>query len=139
MRIREFRIEDYPVVLELWKTAGLTIRPGDERDEIEVKLKRDPDLFLIAEEQGKIVGSVMGAWDGRRGWIYHLAVRPDSRRKRIATTLVKEVEDRLTAKGATKVNAQVYTSNHKSIAFFRAAGYQVQPDLVMIGKYLRRS
>ena len=139
MRIREFEMADYPIVFQLWKTAGLIIRPGDERDDVQLKVQRDPELFLLSEEHGEIVGSVMGAWDGRRGWIYHLAVRPDHQRKGIGAALVKEVERRLTAKGAKKVNAQVYASNHQSLAFFKAAGYLAQPDLVMIGKYLRRT
>jgi len=137
LNIRKFRMEDYSSVLELWKLAGLTIRPGDERDDVRLKLQRDPELFLVAEENGEIVGTVMGAWDGRRGWIYHLAVRPNQQRKRIGTTLLGEVENRLIAIGAKKVNAQVYSSNHRSLDFFKAAGYQAQPDLVMIGKYLR--
>lgn len=137
LNIRKFRMEDYSSVLELWKLAGLTIRPGDERDDVRLKLQRDPELFLVAEANGEIVGTVMGAWDGRRGWIYHLAVRPNQQRKRIGTTLLGEVENRLIAIGAKKVNAQVYSSNHRSLDFFKAAGYQAQPDLVMIGKYLR--
>src|SRR6266567_7016202 len=137
LNIRKFRMEDYSSVLELWKLAGLTIRPGDERDDVRLKLQRDPELFLVAEENGEIVGTVMGAWDGRRGWIYHLAVRPNQQRKRIGTSLLGEVENRLLAIGAKKVNAQVYSSNHRSLDFFKAAGYQAQPDLVMIGKYLR--
>ncbi len=137
LNLREFRMEDYSSVFELWKLAGLTIRPGDERDDVRLKLQRDPELFLVAEANGEIVGTVMGAWDGRRGWIYHLTVRPNQQRKRIGTTLLREVENRLIAVGAKKVNAQVYTSNHRSLDFFKAAGYQAQPDLVMIGKYLR--
>ncbi len=127
LNIRKFRMEDYSSVLELWKLAGLTIRPGDERDDVRLKLQRDPELFLVAEENGEIVGTVMGAWDGRRGWIYHLAVRPNQQRKRIGTTLLGEVENRLIAIGAKKVNAQVYSSNHRSLDFFKAAGYQAQP------------
>ena len=139
MKIREFRIEEYPVVFELWKTAGLTIRPGDGFDEVKLKIERDQDLFLVAEEDGEIVGTVMGAWDGRRGWIYHLAIRPESQRKGIGSRLVREVEERLAAKGAKRVNAQVYTSNKQSLDFFKASGYETRPDLVMIGKQLRRT
>ena len=67
MRIREFRASDYPVVFDLWNEAGLEIRPGDQLEEVKLKLQRDPDLFLVAEGEDEIVGSVMGAWDGRRG------------------------------------------------------------------------
>ena len=138
MKIRVFKIEDYPIVRSLWQTAGLTIRPGDELEDIKLKLQRDPDLFLVAEEDERIVGSVIGVWDGRRGWIYHLAVNPEHQRKRIGVGLVREVEKRLVAKGAKKVNAQVYKWNERSSEFFKAIGYEAQPDLIMIGKQLRK-
>ena len=138
MKIREFKIEDYPIVRGLWQTAGLTLRPGDDLEDVKLKLQRDPDLFLVAEEGERIVGSVIGGWDGRRGWIYHLAVRPEQQRKGIGVGLVREVEKRLVAKGAKKVNAQVYKWNEKSSEFFQAIGYEVQPDLIMIGKQLRK-
>ena len=138
MRIREFTIDDYPTVRDLWQTAGLNLRPGDDLEDVKLKLQRDPDLFLVAEEGERIVGSVIGGWDGRRGWIYHLAVNPERQRKGIGMGLVREVEKRLVAKGAKKVNAQVYKWNEKSSEFFKAIGYEVQPDLIMIGKQLRK-
>jgi ribosomal protein S18 acetylase RimI-like enzyme len=84
------------------------------------------------------VGSVIGGWDGRRGWIYHLAVEPEHQRQGIGAGLVREVEKRLVAKGAKKVNAQVYKWNERSSQFFKAIGYETQPDLIMIGKQLRK-
>jgi ribosomal protein S18 acetylase RimI-like enzyme len=138
MKIRKFEIDDYPIVRDLWQTAGLILRPGDELEDVKLKLQRDPDLFLVAEQDNRIVGSVMGGWDGRRGWIYHLAVKPEHQRKGIGVGLVREVEKRLVAKGAKKINAQVYKSNERSSAFFKAIGYEAQPDLIMIGKQLRK-
>jgi ribosomal protein S18 acetylase RimI-like enzyme len=138
MKIREFKIDDYLIVRELWQAAGLILRPGDALEDVKVKLQRDPDLFLVAEHDDTIVGSVIGGWDGRRGWIYHLAVRPEHQRKGIGVRLVRELEKRLVDKGAKKVNAQIYKSNERSSKFFKAIGYEAQPDLVMIGKQLRK-
>ena len=138
MKIREFKIDDYPIVRDLWQAAGLILRPGDELEDVKLKLQRDSDLFLVAVQDDMIVGSVMGGWDGRRGWIYHLAVKPEHQRKGIGLGLVREVEKRLVAKGARKVNAQVYKWNEQSSEFFRAIGYESQPDLIMIGKQLRK-
>ena len=138
MKIREFKIDDYPVVRDLWQAAGLILRPGDELEDVKLKLQRDSDLFLVAIQDDMIVGSVMGGWDGRRGWIYHLAVKPEHQRKGIGLGLVREVEKRLVAKGARKVNAQVYKWNEQSSEFFKAIGYESQPDLIMIGKQLRK-
>ena len=138
MKIREFKIQDYDTVRALWQAAGLILRPGDELEDVKLKLQRDPDLFLVAEQVDEIVGSVIGGWDGRRGWIYHLAVKPEHQRKGIGVGLVREVERRLVTKGAKKVNAQVYKWNERSSEFFRAIGYETQPDLMMIGKQLRK-
>jgi ribosomal protein S18 acetylase RimI-like enzyme len=136
-RIRNFQISDYEEVKALWVAAGLEVRPGDNRKEIKLKLTRDPELFLVAEAGGRIVGTVIGAWDGRRGWIYHLGVLPESQRKGVATRLVREVERRMKAKGVVKVNASIYKWNKRSIAFFRANGYETDVMTVHVGKYFR--
>ena len=136
VQIREFDIEDYDVLLRLWKEAGLVLRPGDELNGVRLKLQRDPDLFLVARDEEEVVGCVMGGWDGRRGWVYHLAVKSSHQRQGIAKSLLRELETRLARKGAKKVNAQVYRSNTKSLRFFNACGYDVHSDLVMIGKPL---
>jgi ribosomal protein S18 acetylase RimI-like enzyme len=138
VKIREFKIDDYSTVRDLWQTAGLVLRPGDELDDIKLKLQRDADLFLVAERDQEIVGSVIGGWDGRRGWIYHLAVKPQHQRKGIGARLIRELENRLVAKGAKKVNAQVYKWNERSSEFFKAIGYEAQPDLIMTGKQLKK-
>ena len=136
VQIREFDIGDYDFVLRLWKEAGLMIRPGDDLESVRLKLQRDPDLFLVAKDGSEIIGSVLGGWDGRRGWIYHLAVKPSRRRQGIAKALIAELESRLTRKGAKRVNAQIYTSNTTSLRFFESCDYEVRSDLIMIGKAL---
>ena len=130
-------MKDYEDVVELWKESGLVLRPGDDREGIRLKLQRDPDLFLLAEDEGRIVGVSLGAWDGRRGWVNHLAVRPSHRRRGIGRSLIKELEKRLIKKGALKVNAQIYRSNKPSIAFFKAMKYEVHSELIMVGRTLR--
>lgn len=115
----------------------MVIRPGDDVSGVRTKLLRDPDLFLTALMGEEIVGCIIGGWDGRRGWIYHLAVKPSDQRQGIATALLTEVEKRLAEKGAKKVNAQIYESNEKSMKFFKKRGYETHADLVMVGKYLK--
>ena len=76
--IREFRFSgDYSAVARLWAHAGAGIHvgPSDAPDQLLKKLQRDPDLFLVAEAGGQIIGTVVGGFDGRRGAIYHLAVQ----------------------------------------------------------------
>lgn len=121
---------------QLWRRSGFEVRPGDSKEELRRKLERDSDLFLVAEKDSKIVGAVIGAWDGRRAWIYHLAVDPRFRRKHIASKMLREVERRLGEKGVPKVNAQVFVWNASSLSLFESLGYRKQSDLVQMGKTL---
>jgi ribosomal protein S18 acetylase RimI-like enzyme len=75
--IREFSYpQDYEAARRLWEIAGpgIHVRSSDQPGEIQKKLQRDPDLFLVAEVAGTLAGTVIGGFDGRRGMIYHLAV-----------------------------------------------------------------
>ena len=136
MKLRLFSTRDFAAVSSLWRRSGFEVRPGDSKEELKRKLERDPDLFLVAEEDSKIVGTVIGAWDGRRAWIYHLAVDPKFRRKKVATKMLLEVERRMKKKGVPKVNAQVYVWNAPSLSLFESLGYVRQSDLVQMGKAL---
>jgi ribosomal protein S18 acetylase RimI-like enzyme len=69
----------------------------------------------------------MGGWDGRRGWIYHVATAPGERRTGLATQLVREVEERLRARGCPKVNVIVRDENEGGAAFWEALGYTAAP------------
>ena len=139
MKIREFNLDDYPNIFELWRESGLEIRPGDDLEGVKLKLERDPDLFLIAEEDGQIVGGVIGGWDGRRGFIWHLAVKPGHQRKGIARALVRQVEENLAKKGAIIVYAFVLATNKRSRDFFTASSYDTTTDQVVVRKDLRKA
>src|SRR2546428_7286554 len=97
---------------------------------------RDPELFLVAEGRGRILAAVMGAWDGRRGWIYRLAVTPKAQRRGVGTILVRELERRMSRKGVVKGNAVVYRDNRKSRWFFKNLGYQLDERGLLFGNLL---
>lgn len=135
MVIREFLPADYDAVLRVWTEAGLTSKASDQLPELEKKRERDPDLFLVAEADGRVVGAVIGAWDGRRGWIYHLAVLPAYQGQGIGRRLMGEVEQRLKQKGCLKVNLHVERRNAAVAEFYRELGYAAD-DLIFMGKLL---
>ena len=135
MKIREFTLADYETVKKLWKEAGLTLKPSDELPEIKKKLERDPDLFLVAEDHNQIVGAVIGSWDGRRGYIYHLAIDPSRQRQGLGLQLMQEVEKRLARRGATKVNLMVEPHNLQVTEFYARLGYQ-KDKVIMMAKFL---
>jgi ribosomal protein S18 acetylase RimI-like enzyme len=136
--IEKFRLRDYDSVKSLWKSAGLDFSPGDELPQLKRKLKRDPELFLVAREGSSLIGTVLGGWDGRRGWVYHLAVAKSARRQRVATKLLQELESRMKSKGVLKVNALVYDWNVASLALFELNGFKRQDGQVIVGKYLTK-
>jgi ribosomal protein S18 acetylase RimI-like enzyme len=126
-QIRTFRYpDDFPGVMELWANAGdgIHLRRSDEPQEIEKKLLRDPDLFLLAEENGEIIGAVLGGFDGRRGMMYHLAVKPDKRQQGAGTALVQALETRLKAKGCIRYYLLVTLDNESAIRFYEAQGWE---------------
>ena len=129
---------DYGAVYALWQNAGsgLSLRPSDARGEVAKKLARDPDLFLVAELGDRIGGVIIGAWDGRRGWLHHLAVARDLRRHGIARSLVREVEAGLRRKGCLKVNLLVSRSNEDARRLYQQLGYEEMTPIVAMGKEL---
>lgn len=137
LRIREFSFDqDYERVLNLWKEieVGMNVGKSDTPEEIQKKIQRDPDLFLVAEIEDQIIGAVIGAFDGRRGFIYHLAVRQNFRRQNIATQLLNEVEKRLQAKGCIKCLLFVFADNENAIKFYKNRGWHPQPEDVVFAK-----
>lgn len=125
--IREFIFEsDYEPVLKLWQGIedGMQVGRSDAPAEIQKKIQRDPDLFLVAEKDGEVVGTIIGGFDGRRGMVYHLAVRKDLRRLGIGAELLAEVEKRLKAKGCVKVYLLVLDDNHNAIRFYEECGWK---------------
>ncbi len=135
LQLREFTLEDYDAVLALWQNAGegLGIGRSDTRKEIAKKLQRDPDLFLVAEDDGKIVGTVIGGYDGRRGLIYHLAVARAYRQRGIGTLLMNEVERRLRAKGCVRAYLLIKRGNEQVVEFYRQRGWETM-DVTLMAK-----
>ncbi len=129
--------EDYAHAIGLWGQAGPGIHLGrsDEPGEIHKKLARDPDLFLLAELNGKLVGAVLGGFDGRRGMMYHLAVDPAHRGRGIGEALMEELERRLKEKGCIRYYLLVTKDNSDAVRFYEARGW-VQLELYAYGKDL---
>jgi N-acetylglutamate synthase len=123
--IRDFRIEDYPVVQRLWTEAGLAFRPlgRDRPDRVAAEHVRETAVFFVAEADGELAGVVFGTHDGRRGWINRLAVAPAFQRRGIARQLVRVVETRLEARGIEITSALIESDNQASMEFFRSIGY----------------
>jgi ribosomal protein S18 acetylase RimI-like enzyme len=139
IKLREFHFpSDYESVYKLWESIekGVHIGRSDTLAEIEKKIARDPDLFIIAESDGAIIGSVIGGFDGRRGLIYHLAVAVPFRGMGIGSRLMDEVETRLQAKGCLKCYLLVTTDNPEAEGYYQHRGWQPMDTIHLFGKEL---
>lgn len=138
--IREFNFStDYDASVQLWAEMekGVHVGPSDTPAEIQKKLQRDPDLFLVAECEGSIVGTVIGGYDGRRGLIYHLAVRREFRSNGLGSQLMAEVETRLRAKGCLKCYLIVLGDNEEAMLFYQNLGWREMTEDRLFGKVLQ--
>ncbi|MGO2354180.1 MAG: GNAT family acetyltransferase [Marinomonas foliarum] len=133
MNIRPYEEKDRKVVIALWNQCGLVAPQNDPNKDIDRKLKVDADLFLVGVVNNSVVATVMGGYEGHRGWINYLAVSPDHQRKGYGQAIMKEVELSITAKGCPKINLQVRNTNQTAIEFYKAIGYG-NDDVVGLGK-----
>lgn len=139
LKIREFLFPgDFIKVRKLWENAGpgIQLRRSDTLEEIQKKVARDPDLFLLVEMDGKIIGTVIGGFDGRRGLIYHLAVDKSVREGGIGNLLMEEVEKRLKAKGCIRCYLLVTTENEHAMRFYEKRGWSRMDNVLPYGKDL---
>jgi ribosomal protein S18 acetylase RimI-like enzyme len=124
--LRSGRPDDVDAVLAFWHRAEASLSSTESAADVRGLLERDLEALLLAESEGEIVGSLIVGWDGWRGTFYRLAVDPAHRRRGLATELVGSGEERLRALGAHRLNAIVETEEPDAMAFWSAAGYELQ-------------
>ena len=121
--VREFRAGDGAAIRAFWEASGIRIRPGDDDRSLAAFAERNPGLFLLALDDQGLAATALGGWDGRRGWLYHVAVRADERRHGLGARLVRVIEQRLRERGCPKVNLIVWNDNAAAMEFWKANGY----------------
>jgi putative acetyltransferase len=125
--------EDYPNLLELWKALpGIGLSSADSEESIGFFLDRNPGLSYLAEEEGRIIGTVLTGHDGRRGYLYHLAVHPDCRRRGIGTRLAELAITGLKQQGLQKCHIMVFKDNKAGTDFWQAARWQLRQDITIL-------
>jgi ribosomal protein S18 acetylase RimI-like enzyme len=136
MQIRPYLERDEPDVIALWNQVLPGDAPhSDPATAIRQKLAVDRELFLVAEDGGRVVGTAMGGYDGHRGWIYSVAVLPERRRSGIGRALIRRLEAELVERGCLKVNLLVKRSNAGVVGFYEKLGFNVE-DFISMGKRL---
>jgi ribosomal protein S18 acetylase RimI-like enzyme len=135
VKIRPFQITDKDAVIQLWIQCGLVVPHNNPMRDIERKLKVNPEWFLIDELEGQVVSTCMVGYEGHRGWINYLAVRPDLQRRGLGKQIIEHAEKILLDAGCAKINLQIRSTNLEVIRFYESVGYKQDP-VVSMGKRL---
>ncbi|NPD87462.1 MAG: GNAT family N-acetyltransferase [Asgard group archaeon] len=132
MEITQFSTEMYNDVFKLWKDSGLSLGASDTKDQVERLSEMNPDLFLVGIKDSKIIAVVAGAFDGRRGYVHHLTVDSQYRRKGYGRKMMEELHKLFSEKNIIKVHLFVEIESEEVIEFYKKIGWHVRDDLEMM-------
>lgn len=133
--IRPYLESDLDDVIALWELCGLTRPWNNPEIDIFRKLAQRDQLFLLAIKDNQLIATVMGGYDGHRGWVNYLAVHPNFQRNGVATALVQQLEKRLIALGCPKLQLLIRKDNIDVQSFYEQLGYD-EIDVICLGKRL---
>ncbi len=130
MIVRPMVIEDYDEVFEMWQTTSKrALSNADRKEQIERYLNRNEGMSQVAVIDGKIVGTVLAGHDGRRGFIHHMAVRPEFRRRHIGHALANRAIEKIVSEGIDKTHIFCYQNNETGQNFWRDFGFEKRDDV----------
>lgn len=133
--IRTAQADEAEAVIALWTACGLTRPWNDPRADFDRALNTSTATILISGVGRSVEGSVMVGFDGHRGWVYYLAVDPQTRRSGLGRALMAAAQDWLRAQGAPKIQLMVRDDNAEALSFYAALGLEAQP-VVVLGRRL---
>lgn len=138
MKIRKMEISDYKSVYNLWLSCkGMGLNDVDDSEKgISRFLERNPETCFVAVDNDGIIGVILCGNDGRRGYIYHTAVKPSERNKGIGTKLVDRAMKAFEDIGITKVALVVFEQNETGNTFWEKKGFMSRKDLVYRNKQI---
>ena len=134
--IRIYRERDREQVLALWQECDLIHPKNDPQKDLDRKKGFGEELFLVIEEREKIIGTVMGGYDGHRGIINYLGVHPSFRGQGLGKMLLQAVEQKLKDLGCPQVNLLVWSNNSEVLKFYKKTQYSESNDIVLLRKRL---
>jgi N-acetylglutamate synthase len=133
--IRLMTIQDYDQMLNLWgQTTGIGLSDADSRENIEKYLKRNEGLSFVCTTENQIIGTILCGHDGRRGYIYHLAVKHDSRTQGVGNKLVLTSLEQLRQRGIPKCHLFLFDDNEIAIGFYEKTGWNRRHNLLIYSK-----
>jgi len=136
--IRTMQTSDYEQAVQLWQfLPGIGLSGADEKDNIYDFLQKNPSTCLVALNNGDLIGTILGGSDGRRGYIYHLAVQQSQQNKGIGKKLVDLCLNEFKKAGIQKCHIFVISDNAGGIAFWEKIGWQLRDDILIMSKEIK--
>ncbi len=134
--VRSMKPEDCEALFALWEEAGLHFKPQgrDRKEKITAEMKGPQACFLVAEDNGSLIGSVLATHDGRKGWVNRLAVSPRFRRRGVGERLLREAEQFFEKEGIEIVACLIEEWNEPSLLLFRKSGFRLHKDIFYLSK-----
>lgn len=133
--IRTYADNDQEEVITLWEKCNLVRPYNDPKKDILRKSEVNPELFLVGTLENRVVATVMGGYEGHRGWANYLAVDPQHQKRGFGRKIMTSLEEMLKAKGCPKINLQVRSDNQKALNFYAKIGFKAD-DVISLGKRL---
>ena len=133
--LRRMEPEDYDQAIALWQaTPGIALSGADNQLAFNAFLARNIGLNHVAAKDGAVIGTVLCGHDGRRGYIYHLAVKPEMRGRGIASQLIQVVLAGLRKQGIQKCHLFVIADNEAGKMFWQKTGWKLRQDIQVFSK-----
>ena len=123
MHTRKYHPRDREALISLWQTVFPDDPPHNAPPKLLSEKLAVDDLVFVIEQGDEIVGGCIAGFDGHRGWLYAVGVKPRYRRSGAGTKLVNHVLDELSSMGCIKANIQIRSSNREVIRFYRELGF----------------
>ncbi len=137
MLVSKMSVKNFNLIHDLWKEVGLKVSEiQEEKEEAKLILRLNSSSSFEAYSKGKLVGTILGIFNGRRGWIYHLAVHPDFQKKGIGSLLLQKTEAAFKELGAKRILLWVKKDNLGVTNFYQKHGYSSVDDAIVMGKNL---
>ena len=137
IQIRKMLTSDYAPAYALWQNLpGIGLSSADSESTLCAFLIKNPETCLVAADNGQLVGTILGGSDGRRGYLYHLAVHPDYQKQGFGKELVITCLDALRAQGIEKCHIFVLADNREGLKFWQKSGWELREDILILSRSL---
>jgi N-acetylglutamate synthase len=132
LRIRPGTAADLDGALQVWQQqAGVILRADDTPAVLQPLLITGQLRLFVAECEAVLVGAVLAGDDGRRGYLYHLAVTERKQGRGLGRALVEAALEDLATAGITRAHVFVQNAQLSARAFWERMGWQPRGDLVV--------